>query len=412
MIPNKYKATCILGIVSCGFLASFPFSHTFWGGLLTRGFGAAMIGGLADWFAVTALFRRPLGIPFRTAIVPRNREKIFQALVYMVESEILMKENIKKRLEEYDLSAILLYVLNDNTKQDIKKMIYRFLQDFFLQVKSEELESIIEDFIQDNMGKVRILPYLPHIIDWFMENEYDDKLLDQIIDHCILAVDNEKFSHLLIDIFVVVQKKYEHGMSRRKIFNQLMDLSPKQLAFASQHGLLSILSEMKSRNHYLRLEGKARVRTFMTRLEEDASLQQTIELWIRQNIVDKFRLQARIATFILNEYGKIITDNKILVRGMESLVTQFDRLVADFSQNKEDREKLDHYLKAILSQWVDTHHDEIGRIVKNSLDKYTNDKLVGFIENKMGNDLQMIRINGSVVGGFVGMILYVLTFWI
>ena len=100
MIGNKNKATFILGAVSIGFFISYPFKHTLIGGLLAGGFGAAMIGGLADWFAVSALFRRPLGIPFRTAIIPRNREKIFQALVYMVENQILMKENIKSKLDE------------------------------------------------------------------------------------------------------------------------------------------------------------------------------------------------------------------------------------------------------------------------------------------------------------------------
>lgn len=412
MIANKYKATSILAIVSCGFLASYPFANTFWGGLLTRGFGAAMIGGLADWFAVSALFRRPLGIPFRTAIIPRNREKIFQALVYMVENEILMKENIKKRLEEYDLSSILLYIMNDSTKQDMRKMIYRFLQDFFLQVREEELELMIKGFMQEHIENIKILPYVPPVVEWFIKNEYDDKILDLLIHQCTLAVENEKFSHLLTDVFVAVQKKYEHGMNRRKLFNQLLDLSPKQLAIAAQQGLLSILSEMRDCHHPIRLEGKARVQELMLKLQNDASLQHTIESWIRQNIVYKFRLQEKIVTFIVAEYGKIVSDNRVLIRGMESLATRFESIVTDFAENKEDRAMLDHYLKVILGQWIDTHHDEIGKIVKDSLNQFTNDKLIGFIESKMGNDLQMIRINGSVVGGFVGIILYVLTFWI
>ncbi len=69
---NKHKATITLGLVALGFVASHPFAHTFAGGLLASGFSAAMVGGLADWFAVSALFRRPLGIPFRTEIIPRN----------------------------------------------------------------------------------------------------------------------------------------------------------------------------------------------------------------------------------------------------------------------------------------------------------------------------------------------------
>jgi uncharacterized membrane-anchored protein YjiN (DUF445 family) len=413
MIANKYKATCILGIVSCGFLASYPFAHTFLGGLLSRGFGAAMIGGLADWFAVSALFRRPLGIPFSTAIIPRNREKIFQALAYMVEHEILMKDNIKKRLDDYDLSATLLYFMNENSgKQDMKKMIYRFLQDFLLHIKPEELELVIGNFVEENMENSKILPYVIPSVQWFVDHEYDDKVIDLIISQCILAAEKEKFAHLLADVFAAVTKKYEHGMNRRKLFNLLMDLSPKQLANAAQHGLLAILLEMKSVNHPLRLEGKTRLKQFVIKLRSDADFQHRVESWIQQNIICKFNLGERMGRFMVAAYHKVVVDNKIIVKGMESLITQLDVLLADFAESQEDRRKADMYLKATLSEWIDTHHDEIGRIVKESLNEFTNERLVNFVESKMGNDLQMIRINGSIVGGLVGVIIYGLTFWL
>ncbi|MDF2633545.1 MAG: hypothetical protein K0R78_419 [Pelosinus sp.] len=413
MIANKYKATCILGIVSCGFLASYPFAHTFLGGLLNRGFGAAMIGGLADWFAVSALFRRPLGIPFSTAIIPRNREKIFQALVYMVEHEILIKDNIKKRLDDYDLSATLLYFMNDNSgKQDVKKMIYRFLQDFLLHIKPEELEAVIEKFVEENIENSKMLPYVIPSVQWLIDHEYDDKVLDLLISQCILVVEKDKFPHLLADVFAAVIKKYEHGMDRRKLFNLLMDLSPKQLAKAAQHGLLTILSEMQSRNHPLRLEGKAKLEQFVAKMKIDEDFQYKVETWMQQNIIRKFNLGEKMGRSMVTVYHKVVVDNKIIVRGMEALITHLDVLIANLAKNQEDRRKVDIYLKATLSEWIDTHHDEIGRIVKESLNEFTNERLVNFVENKMGNDLQMIRINGSIVGGLVGVIIYGLTFWL
>ena len=413
MIGNKYKATLILGVVSVGFLISYPFQHTFVGGLLASGFRAAMIGGLADWFAVSALFRRPLGIPFRTAIVPRNREKIFGALAYMVEHEILMKENIKKRLDEYDFSVLLIYIMDvQRSRQDVRKMIYRFLQDFLLQVKTDELGLMIEDFVEDNMEHIKILPYAIPISKWFIDHGYDDKMFDLIIKQCILAIENEKFTYLLADVFVAVQTKYERGMNRRKLFNRIMDLSPKQLANAAQHGLITILSDMKSNDHPIRLEGKEKLREFVIKLQTDARLQQVIECWIQKNIIHKFKLGTHIAKTIRIVYDKNTADNRILVRGMELIINQFDMVVADFTNNQEERKKLDHYLKAMINEWFDAHHDEIGRIVKDSLNKFTNEKLVSFIEEKFGNDLQMIRINGSVVGGLVGSMIYILTFWL
>lgn len=413
MSANKYKATCILGIVSCGFLVSYPFSQTFFGGLLARGFGAAMIGGLADWFAVSALYRRPLGIPFRTAIIPRNRERIFQALIDMVENEILIKENIKKNLDQYDLTETLLYFINESSsKQDVKKMLYRFWQDFAYQVNPEDLEVLIQDFVENNIENIKILPYAIPVAQWFMEHEYDDQILDFIIEQCILAAQNEKFVHLLTNVFSAVTKKYEHGMNRRKLFNLLMDLSPKQLAKAAQHGLVSILFEMKSPQHPFRLDGKEKLHQFIDRMRNDADFGERIESWLQLNIIYKFKLGEKIAGSMVAVFHKVIRDNRLAVRGMDSLMAQFEIMLADFSKNKEDRVKTDLYLKSALGEWLDRNHDEIGRIVKESLNDFTNEKLINFIDSKMGNDLQMIRINGSFVGGLVGMALYILTYWL
>ena len=81
--------------------------------------------------------------------------------------------------------------------------------------------------------------------------------------------------------------------------------------------------------------------------------------------------------------------------------------------NKEqDQGKLDILLKGMIYNWLDRYHNEIGKMVMESLHGFSDEMLVQFIEGKVGNDLQMIRINGSVVGGMVGMGLYVITFWL
>lgn len=414
MKANTYKATFILAAVSCGFFITYPFANGFWGGLLSRGFGAAMIGGLADWFAVSALFRRPLGIPFRTAIIPRNRERIFQALVHMVEHEILMKENIKSRLNEYDLSATVLYFLteNNNVRQDGKRLLYRFWQDFSLHIVPEELEPLVAKLVKESMEEVKLITYIVPIFEWLLQHGYDDKMIDIAIEQCMIAVDKESFIRLLADVFADVTRKYEQGMNRRKLFNLLMDVSPKQLARGAKHGLMSLLREMKNADHPLRLEVKSKVMDFTARLTEDRAFGNKAEAWLRKNIIDKFRLGEKAGSLIIALYNKVSVNNKLIVRGLDSLILQLDVVLEDFSKNREERNKVDGYLKAILGEWLDTHHNEIGRIARDSLNEFTNEKLIYFIENKVGNDLQMIRINGSLVGGMAGMALYLLTYWL
>lgn len=412
MIGNKHKASFLLGAVSCGFFMSYPYHHTFMGGMLARGFGAAMIGGLADWFAVSALFRKPLGIPYRTAIIPRNRERIFNALINMVENEILMKENIKRRLDEYDLSAIVtLFTDAHGGRRDLKKVLYRFIQELFIQIKPEEISPMVHTFVEANIGQIKISPYIIDGCNWLIENKYDDKMIDIMIDQLIVVVEDKTFTRMLIDVFVVVREKYERGMNRRKLFNQVMNLSPKQLASGAQHGLKTILAEMKTEHSPTRLKGKARLGQFVLNMKTDIVFQQKVESWVQENVIDKFSMGKQLSEGFIDAYGKITIDNRQTLRGMEPLLNQIDKLVVDFVENREERAKLNEYIKEILREWIDNHHDEVGGIVRDSLYGFTDEMLVDFIESKMGNDLQIIRINGSIVGGLVGIIIYLLTFW-
>jgi uncharacterized membrane-anchored protein YjiN (DUF445 family) len=412
MIANNYKATCILGFVSVGFLASYPLQHTFFGGLLTGGFGAAMIGGLADWFAVSALFRKPLGIPFRTSIIPRNRERIFKALVEMVENEILMKENIKTRLENYNTSDILIYFMVEHRgKSYLKKILYRFLQDMLAQIKPEEVTAIIDNIVFYSKEKVKISPYIIDILEWLIKNRYHEKIIDIIVNELILLAKHKKLKHFLVETFVDIRENYEQGMNRRKFFNRLMNLSPIQVANGAQRALIGILLEMKNTDHSIREQVSVWLTNFIVKLKTDEKFQQNIEAWVQEKILHKLNFGNYVAQGMIISYGKEAIDHKQMIKWLALITEQIDKLIVDFETNKEKRDSLDIYIKTMLSGWIDTHHGKIGMIVKDSLNEFTNDRLVNFIENKVGNDLQMIRINGSVVGGLVGMVIYLLTFW-
>src|SRR5919205_3156207 len=103
MVKQKNKshhlATISLIIMGIGFIATIPLQDSFWGNILQGGFEAGLVGGLADWFAVTALFRHPLGIPIpHTALLPKNRQRITAGIISMLENEWLTKESIRKKI--------------------------------------------------------------------------------------------------------------------------------------------------------------------------------------------------------------------------------------------------------------------------------------------------------------------------
>src|SRR4051794_35874729 len=96
---SQHLATISLAVMGTGFLATIPIQHSFWGMILQAGFEAGLVGGLADWFAVTALFRHPLGIPIpHTALLPKNRKRIIAGIISMLENDWLTKESIRKKI--------------------------------------------------------------------------------------------------------------------------------------------------------------------------------------------------------------------------------------------------------------------------------------------------------------------------
>ena len=107
-MKKKYKAAIALAISVAGAVGSAGLAKTgFWGGMLHNGFLAATIGGMADWFAVTALFRKPLGISYRTEIIIRNRQRIMQAVVDFAGNDLLGADNVMRFVRQQDTAAFL-----------------------------------------------------------------------------------------------------------------------------------------------------------------------------------------------------------------------------------------------------------------------------------------------------------------
>lgn len=412
MIGNKHKATFILGAVSLAFFSCYPFRYTFIGGLFTSGFGAAMIGGLADWFAVTALFRRPLGIPFRTGIIPRNREKILQALVHIVENQLLVKENIKSKLNECDIaSAVVNIMVERGGKQVVKRILYAFISEILVQVKPRELGKIVNDIIKKSVEEIKMSFYLFAGIEWLIKNNDADKIINFTLKQCIILAEHKQLNILLVKCFIATQQRYEQGMTRRKIFNQLLQLSPEEVGRMGQEFLINHLTDMQDEEHPLRKKFKAWSLSWLIEKKTDLAFQQKIDKWIG-NLLNQMNL-AQYATSYISEFcAGALADQRQRVKWLEMLTRQIDKKVAIFAENEHARDQFNEVLRKLFSNWIDGYHGEIGKMVMESLNQFTDGMLVEFIESKVGNDLQMIRINGSVVGGLVGVVLYVMTFWL
>jgi uncharacterized membrane-anchored protein YjiN (DUF445 family) len=412
MKENKYKATWLLVLVSCSFFVSYPFHHTFWGGLFSGGFGAAMVGGLADWFAVTALFRRPLGIPYRTAIIPRNRERIFHALATMVEQELLMKENIKRRLQEQDVAGMVIRAASGTEGRNmVKRMLYQFIRGMLAQVRTEDVKGMLDQILKVTIKDVKIAPHIMEGGQWLLSQGYDKKIVNILADCLISLTKHQQVKAWLAKWFAAAIRQYEGDKNRRAFFDMLIDISPEEVAEIGQKRILSFLEKIKDAEHPLKRKICLWLSEWLQEKQRDELFLQQIENW-KESFVDSTAFAQLIAPRLAAFCGQAAQDSRTSVRWLDGVVQFVNRRLDEIAADAGQKAAADDFLKKTIGRLIDAHHEEIGRTVLRSLSTFSNEMLVEFVENKAGNDLQMIRINGSVVGGLVGIALYLATYWI
>ena len=144
---SKHLATISLAVMGLGFVVTFPFQDSLWGIILQGGFEAGLVGGLADWFAVTALFRHPLGIPIpHTALLPKNRKRIIAAIISMLENDWLTKESIRKKISSISFTEKLFHLAqNSLSGQHVRNAVVNLIQHLLYSIDSKKLAPIIAE---------------------------------------------------------------------------------------------------------------------------------------------------------------------------------------------------------------------------------------------------------------------------
>ena len=397
-INNTKTANLTLGGITLGFLLSYPFHGGFIGGLISSGCSAGMIGGLADWFAVTALFRRPLGIRpgkiIRTEIIPQNRERIFVALADMVQDELLSQDVLRRKLSAWDFSGVLIRILSkQEVKLSLEPILNDLTEDIVRHMGQGEFTKGMQSLFEENMGSINLSHTLAEILEFSLDHGDVEEVLRVICRAINEYVEQPEFKAALINTMDAALIRYGDNNPSRKMVVKFLP-APAVLAHGLQEKIKIVLLD-GTVEQWL----KDSLLRFVLELKTKASLQESINK-VMLSILDKNRENSAEtksdATF------------RILKHFMNDLLNNWDKHLGKLEGNQSLRLKVDERVKLLLEKQIGLHHKTIGRMVREGLDPLTDDKLVELIEDKAGNDLQMIRINGSVVGGLAGMLIYVL----
>ncbi len=416
---NKHIASIILLVTTLGFLLTLPFGNTFAGKLLGALFGASMIGGFADWFGVTALTRKPLGIPFKTEIIPRNREKLSESLVYMVEKELLTKEAIIDRLKHFNISKSLIsYLDNQGGREDLAQLANRITADMLSGADLQDAGEYLRKLLKDNTEDIRLVPLVSGAVEWLTANITDERLINRTVEEIKDFILFPRFGLLVNgvveDIFKGISKNAEKESAGKKLFFKLVlaaadfsNASPSKLSARLLQEALEYANGMKDPQGIQR-KG---LEKWLEKTSEDLLTNEALQGKIEQKGRDMLEHKGSGTILADYIYSLLKEDGQLQKSGsfVEGIIF---KAVEDFKNSPAQQAAVDKYIKDMLIRLIEENHAVIGQLVRQKLDSIPTETLVDMLEEKAGNDLQIIRINGSIVGGLVGVVLFLLTFWI
>ncbi len=356
---------------------------------------AGMIGALADWFAVTALFRRPLGLPIpHTAIVPSRKNDIGQALARFIRDHFLTKDAVLPRLSRADLAGRLGVWL---TQGDNSRLVSRDLSialDWLIgAVDSAELRQSLRDGLRGALQQASASAGLGVLLDVFTSGNYAESLVDQLVQvgRSQLSANEDRIRERIKDRSPWWLPKFVD----EEIFDQLVG------------ELQRILDEVDADpEHSARADFTQRLRDLKTALSEDPVIRERGQI-----LRDEFLRHPAVKAFLDDLWqrsrgylGDALSDPGSALRvGLERELRNIGQRL---QQDSEVNERLNRWLRELITYLVETYRQPLSEIVSETVENWDATATAERIELYIGRDLQFIRINGTLVGGLVGVLIY------
>ncbi|PFV69600.1 DUF445 domain-containing protein [Bacillus sp. AFS059628] len=406
-LQTKYIAGISLGVMGVGFAASIPFQGTVAGEIIQGGFEAGLVGGLADWFAVTALFRHPMGIPIpHTALLPKNRKRVTKGLIHTLENEWLTKESITNKVKEMQLAQMVLQIAEREMQSDaVKKGIVTIAEKAIVTIDTEKLAVIIEKELKTYLHTINTSNILQVLVDQLVVQEYDEKTLDYILVKVKdwTAQDEARYQLGSLGMKAMENIKVDGFLQfTLKSFMNIVD--EDKIGGILQKFIISNINSLQDADNSTRQLILSKMRQEIINVKENEALLQELENWKEKWIAnwdatDKIKemleqVQQRAITFVKNEE---FADKYVI----PFLQTQMNKIKED----EQTVQKIEEWLQKQVVTLVEKNHSKIGKLVQENLDKLDDKTLIEMIENNVGKDLQWIRVNGAVCGFMIGLVL-------
>ncbi len=363
----------------------------------TRAFAeAAMVGGLADWFAVTALFRHPMGLPIpHTAIIPENKDRIGAALAQFVRDNFLTPSVVARRMRHADIAGTVgMFLSRPAGDGRMRQGASRLFASIFEGLDQDRLGGMVRSLIAERLDRLEISPLLGRGLQAAIAENRHVPLLDGIIIWAARTLDAN--AQLIRDMI--------HARA-----NALLRLTglDETIANAILDGLQKMLAEMVADpDHPLRAKGEEGLAKLAHDLQHDPETRAKAENFKRSILanpaisqwIDSIWEQGRRAMLTAAR-----DPNAALAGRLGEMLQQLGQAIGSDQQMKAG---INRFARRAVVGMAASYGDGIVTLISDTIAGWDARTISGRIEQAVGRDLQFIRLNGTLVGGLVGLALH------
>lgn len=404
---SKHLATISLIVMAVGFLATIPLPPSIWKTIFQGGFEAGLVGGLADWFAVTALFRHPLGVPIpHTALLPKNREKIIAKIIAMLENDWLTKESIREKIGGFRFTDKIFAVVNQEIHSDaVKQSLTGLTKHLIRMINVNKLAPIVEKELKTQLNSLDIKDYIPLLIDQISLRKYDEKALDLIIEEVDewAKKDSTKYrlGGMAVDMIENIKVDGFMQIALRSFSNLINE---EKLGSMIQNLILKGIDSFRDPFNQNRQTLLIHIHQKLESIKSDEKVYQELNQF-KSQLIENWQAEEKIIELLSQIRQKALEFVEEPGFYEEYVLPFIKDCLSDLISDKDKMDQLESWIKSHITGFIDKNHAKVGQLVKENLDKLDTKTLVTMIETNVGKDLQWIRVNGAVCGFLIGLVL-------
>jgi uncharacterized membrane-anchored protein YjiN (DUF445 family) len=395
----KRRATGLLVLMGAIFAAAWALESRYpWLGYVRATAEAGMVGGVADWFAITALFRRPLNLPIpHTAIIPQRKDRIGRSLGNFVQNNFLSPEVLGAKLRAAELRRRAAEWLRDpEHARLVVRQAAGAVRSATAVVRDDDVHAFLDRSVIEPLKQRPIAPVLASGLTLLTANDRHQQLLDRVVHGLArLLAENEE---LIRERVREESPWWMPGFVDDKLHQRIVDGIARTLYSVSADP-----------DHPLRRQLDDLLTNWIDQLRESPEMMARAES-LKQQVFDN-PTSERLTESLWRELKRVL-DRQVdaaeagtpggLERGLSALAgaaLDDEALLA----------KLDEWVIGAVLRIVEQHRHEAGQLISATVGAWDPDETSRRIELQIGKDLQFIRINGTLVGGLVGLLLYTMT---